>query len=169
MDGGSVHMTIRQLRTAVVLAALGAGAAPVPADGGRIECPMPPPPCAAMRQASLVFVADVVAASSGTERINERGSRVVPYRVRFRIVEAFKGLDKTQTELDAQTDHNVEAPQFHTGRRYLVYARGAIDGVLVTTCTRSRRIDSPGRSEQRLIDSELRALRGCRRNAGGRV
>lgn len=113
------------------------------------------PACDALKQASLVFVADVTWAGIPAERIDKRSSRAVPQRVQLKVVERFKGVSNEQRVLETSIAFASAETVFLTqGRRYLIYARMREDGTWDTSCSGTKPIDE--------ATDDLRQLRQCR-------
>jgi hypothetical protein len=111
-------------------------------------------PCEALRQASVVFVADVIEAGEPAERISQTQSRPAPQAVRFKIIERFKGLSPDQAEISAKIAFSSAETVFVTaGKRYLVYARERSDGTWDTNCSATKPVDEAAQ--------ELAVLRQC--------
>ena len=89
----------------------------------------------------LVFVADVL----GTEWPTQRES--LNYRVRFRVIEAFRGIDVGERVLEFQS--TAESFSFAASQRVLVYAYGAL-GNYSTQCTATRVVASHDREVKEL-------------------
>lgn len=100
----------------------------------------------------LVFVADVL----GTEWSSQRES--LNYRVRFRVIEAFKGVDVGERVLEFRS--TAESFYFAAPQRVLVYAFGAL-GNYSTQCTATRLVASDDREVK-----ELRRLTRTSATAG---
>jgi hypothetical protein len=56
-------------------------------------------PCDALKQSSLVFVADVLEAGPPEAPISESQSRAAPQPARFKIVERFNGVSPDRKEI----------------------------------------------------------------------
>jgi hypothetical protein len=116
-------------------------------DFVRAECLIPPPPCQALSQASLVVIADVLEA---TQPWVER-SQVVT----LNIIERFKDVLPSQKQLTLKVQSNVETVFLEKGKRYLIYAFQVRPGEWGTSCSRTRVVTD--------ADPELKQLRQCRR------
>jgi hypothetical protein len=96
-------------------------------------------PCAAWRQSSIVFVADVIEAGSPWEQVNETTVKPAAQTARFKIVEGFKGVPADRQEITAKIAYSsVETVFVTAGVRYLVYAQERSDGTWNTTCSRTK-------------------------------
>ena len=89
----------------------------------------------------LVFVADVL----GIEQSIQPES--TSYRVRFQVIEAFRGIDVGERVLEFQS--TAESFSFEASQRVLVYAHGALDKYS-TQCTTTRVVASEDREVQEL-------------------
>jgi hypothetical protein len=125
----------------MVLAALVLASANIAAA----SCPAPGPVDASYRGANLVFVGEVVSIdpASGPTR-----SGVVT-RVRFRIIELFKGVTPANGDLELQPS-SEEFP-YEVGQRVLVYAVRGSTG-WSTACTRTKKLSAS--------DTEVAIIRG---------
>ena len=133
------------LTTAVVLAVL---------KSLSVECTVPPPPCAALEQSSIVFVGEALAAGPFEQKVGPDRFRLIPQSVRFRVIERFKGLTGEQNEVAASIAVQVEGFLFVAGPQYLVYARAGSDGKWHTGCSRTGTL--------KLRSADLRELRSCK-------
>jgi hypothetical protein len=116
------------------------------------ECISPPPPCEALKQSSIVVLADVLDATiPKSER--RPGEFIGRLDVRLRVVERFKGIPKNPPEITASIPFNAETIFLEQGQTYLVYANVSQAGNWQTSCTRTR----PAKP----ADDELRVLRQC--------
>jgi hypothetical protein len=120
--------------------------APAPAYA---DCDVGGPICNAFGRAKLVFLGDVVEVTSP-----KAGSPAL--RVRFRVIEAFKGVSDSDLVLAFQL--SPEEFRFVQGQRLLVYA-SQWRGYWKAGCTRTREAVS--------TDSELAAVRGLSQNRSG--
>ena len=110
--------------------------------------------CEALRQASVVFVADIIEVGSPEERISQTQSRPAPQPLRFKIIERFKGLSPDQQEISAKIAFSSAETVFvAAGKRYLVYARQRSDGTWDTNCSATKLVDEAAH--------ELAELRQC--------
>jgi hypothetical protein len=113
------------------------------------------PACDALKSASIVLVADVVAADQPAVRIDESHAHMIPQRVRLRVVERFKGVSAERRELQANIAiRSAEAVFLANGQRYLIYARMREDGTWDTACSGTKPIEAAG--------EDLKQLRQCR-------
>ena len=96
----------------------------------------------------LVFVAEVL----GFEKSNQPES--LNYRVRFRVIEAFRGINSGERVLEFQS--SAESFRFAVSQRVLVYAHGTA-GNYSTHCTATRIVT--------LDDSEVKELRRLSRRS----
>lgn len=126
------------------------------------ECLTPPPPCEAMKQASVVVLAHVVDATRPGEQPNRPGERFMRHDARLRVLERFKGIAAGQTELTISIPYNMETTVLSKAETYLIYAdvntagdwhSGKV-GDWQTSCTRTKVADSD--------DQEVRTLRQCK-------
>jgi hypothetical protein len=119
------------------------------------ECVVLRPPCDAFKDAAYVFVADAIEVGSALEQVAPNRTRFVPQSVRFKVLEAFKGLSKQKPDLRVLVHSgNPEAVLFDSGKRYVVYASARKDGAWDTACSRTRILERN--------DKEVRQLRSCR-------
>jgi hypothetical protein len=84
----------------------------------------------------VVFVGDVLGFESSDQR------EFLAYRVRFRIIEAFRGIDMGEQVL--QFRQTAESFPFAASQRVLVYAHGTLDDYS-TQCTATRVVASDDR------------------------
>jgi hypothetical protein len=116
------------------------------------ECLVPPPPCDALKRSTHVFLADVQSAAD----------MVSPQAVTFAVLESFKGIAEGQQTFEGRFGAlTFEAVTFVPQRRYLVYANLQTDGILSTSCSRSREVPPTADRVGGDITSEIRALRSC--------
>jgi hypothetical protein len=120
----------------------------------RAECIIPPPPCEALKQVSVVALVDVVDAIGPGEQPNRFGERFMRHDARLRIVERFKGIPADQNELSISIPFNAETTVLSKGKTYLVYAFVDTAGDWQTSCTRTKVSDAD--------DEEVRILRQCK-------
>lgn len=145
------------LTTAVVLAAVWSYETPV----GACTCMQPGPPCDATWRASAVFVGEAsepVLTDTGTGVEYHAGRRLVsnPIRVRFKILEAFRGV--TGLVVDVYTNENSAACgfAFSANRTYLVYAYEHNGRFTANICSRTKLASAAG--------EDLAYLRGAARS-----
>ena len=117
------------------------------------ECGVLRPPCDALKDAAYVFVADAVEVGSHLEQIAPDSTRFVPQPVRFKVLEAFKGVSKQKTDLRVLVHSGNPSGVVRRGKRYVVYASPRMDGAWDTACFRTRIIERD--------DKEVRQLRSC--------
>jgi hypothetical protein len=155
----SMMMSLR----GAILSGLVTIAVVLPGARVKAECIVPPPPCIALERSSHVFIADAIEASSEFKVVEPRGSALLPQRVRFRIVEAFKGVVKGQTQVDSNTDSAAigESVLFRSGTRYVVYAAAGSNGVWATACSRTWAVDMTSSKQRELLNAEIIELRKC--------
>ena len=123
-------------------------------SGVDAACVVPPPPCEAMRLATHVFLADADFAGSHLTS---------PQPVQFNVIEAFKGIAKGERAFEGRFEAlNAEAISFFSQRRYFVYANLQADGILYTSCSRTRELPQDDDRFARDIAVELGTLRRCR-------
>jgi hypothetical protein len=120
--------------------------APTPAYA---DCAAPGPICDAFRRATIVFLGDVAEITAP-----KTGSRAL--RVRFRVIEGFKGV--SASDLALAFEPSSEEFNFVQGQRLLVYAI-QWRGYWMAACTRTREAVS--------TDSEVAAVRGLSQNRSG--
>ena len=72
------------------------------------ECITPPPPCAALKQASVVALVEAIEGHRQEEVPNRPGSFYVRTNVRLRILERFKGLLPSQRDLAVMMPFRAE-------------------------------------------------------------
>jgi hypothetical protein len=128
----------------------------LPAPGGRsYECLVPPPPCEALQQASIVLVADLLESDSADDELLP-GSNLPPQSVRLKVIERFKGVTKEQVELKARIWFDSNSVLLKDGKRFLVYATSlkGYQDVWLTGCTRTKPLNESNRAE-------LQQLRKC--------
>ena len=113
------------------------------------------PPCEALRQASVVFIADVLEAGPFRREISPTSYGPAPQPVRFAVIERFKGIPADHQDIATNIAFSSAETVFVTaGVRYLVYARTRQDGNWDTSCSRTK----PAAE----AISELSELRQCR-------
>jgi hypothetical protein len=116
------------------------------ATGAGAEC-FVRPACEALKNEGWKFV--FVAETRSVQSFD-----MDPQHVRFKIIEAFKGVRKDQRELDVRIFiRSSETIYLEQGKRYLVYATERKDGTWSLGCSMTRVIEPD--------DDELRALRKC--------
>ena len=85
------------------------------------ECPIPPPPCEALKGATYVFVADLEYAGASSEQVRPNVRQFVPQPVRFQVVEVFKGVEVGAPHVEARIrSDSADAILFRAANRYLV-------------------------------------------------
>ena len=85
--------------------------------------------------------------------------------MQFKVIEAFKGIARGERAFEGQLEAppaNAEAIAFFSQRRYFVYASLQADGILYTSCSRTRELPQNDERFARDIAEELRTLRRCR-------
>jgi hypothetical protein len=113
-------------------------------------CLVPPPPCEAVRQSSIVLVADVLASWFESSPIAPNVARLGPQRARLRPLERFKGPE-LQAEIIVWIPLNSETVVLDRDVRYLIYAT-ELNGQWQTTC-RTKPVTQAA--------EELKELRQC--------
>jgi len=113
-------------------------------------CPAPPPPCEALAQADVVFVADVIEL---TVFANDRLLEGL-HQIRFDVIEAFKGVKPA--ELWALFYSGLEKDSFARGVRYLIFANRRPTGAFVSGCSLTRQLRGLDAGE---LGSQLRACK----------
>ncbi len=124
------------------------------------QCIVPPAPCEALKKADYVFLGDVEAQpGAASEEAGPGAGRRLPQVVRFRIIEAFKGVAASDRHIEARNRADgADMTVFRAGNRYLVYAKRERDGVWSTECSRTALVRQAG--DER-FQAELRELRRC--------
>ena len=118
----------------------------------------PPPPREAADQSAAVFAGEVASADTAA---TSDGVRLV--RVTFRVLGAFKGVDKEAVVYTSDNSAACGFP-FEVGEQYLVYA-GEADGRLHTgLCTRTK---SLAQADEDLEALDLRIGEGRKPSCGG--
>jgi len=118
------------------------------------SCPSIPPSCEALAKADLVFIADVLEATSVPRR-NDRG---MPYpegitNYRFNVVEGVKGIEPGEFRAQFYYGGGSDLNSFGLGLRYLIFANRAATGIYKSGCSLTREIRKTGEGEW------LRAMR----------
>ena len=116
------------------------------------------PVCGAFERATVVFVGEVT--DKGTIEHEVRPGTVMrgPQRVRFKIVERFRGFTDEETEIEAEILGTSAETVFITrGGRHLVYAREVTKGKWDTSCTPTKPLQTAADEE------ELKQVRACAR------
>jgi hypothetical protein len=109
-----------------------------------------------------VFLADIQHAGAESEEVRPNVWAFVPQPVRFRVLEAFKGVRVETRQLDAWIKSgSAEAILFRTGKQYLVYATRERDGIWSTVCSRTTLNQQINGKNDEPIAQELRELRNC--------
>ncbi|MCB0216160.1 MAG: hypothetical protein H6648_02285 [Caldilineae bacterium] len=97
------------------------------------SCLPPPPPPQALEQAVQVFDGSVV----GIEQVDP-DSPFGAQRVDFVVHTQWKGVTEGRIRLETAGDSAMCGYSFQLGRRYLVYATGALEAPTVTNCSRTQ-------------------------------
>jgi len=98
-------------------------------------CPQPGTTCEQVAKADLVFLADVLEATSVPRR-NEQGGLmpegIVTYR--FNVLEGLKGIEPGEFRVQFYWGGGQDLDSFRTGRRYLIFATRTASGIYRSGC-----------------------------------
>jgi hypothetical protein len=128
---------------------IGAAALVISCIRVQAECWTPLPPCASLKQNTVVVLAEVLGPRDSQDR-----SEGPWFDVRLRVIERFKGVPPSQAEIQASFIGTAESIVPARGRTYLVYANVAPSGQWNTSCSRTRPVTATD-------DDEVRVLRQC--------
>ena len=128
-----------------VIACLTCVAIPLRLDA---SCPRPGPPCEELAKADLVFIAEVLEATSVPRRDGQ--GRAYPDGItnyRFNVLEAFKGVNTGEFRAQFYFGGAQDLDSFQSGRRYLIFANRALTGIHKSGCSLTREITKTGEGE----------------------
>jgi hypothetical protein len=139
------RMRVPLMRQALIIASLACAAAPLRLSA---SCAPPPPPCEAVAKADLVFIADVLDATSVTRRDDQ--GRPFPDGItnyRFTVLESLKGIETGEFRAQFYFGAARDDDSFASGRRYLILANRDAFGVYRSGCSLTREIKKVGEAE----------------------
>lgn len=102
-------------------------------------CMPSPPPIIALTEADAVFegvVIDIAVEAKASENPNSISSNDL-MRIRFRVLQAWKGLEVNETVVFTARDSASCGYVFQIGSRYIVYARSGERGLITGCCSRT--------------------------------
>jgi hypothetical protein len=111
-------------------------------------CPYPRPPCEELAKADLVFIAEVLEATSVPRR-DEQG-RPYPEGIthyRFNVLEGLKGIEAGEFEAQFYFGGGKDLDSFTPGSRYLIFATRGKTGIYMSGCSLTREITKTGERE----------------------
>ena len=111
-------------------------------------CPYPGTPCEELAKADLVFIAEILEATS-IPRTDEQG-RPYPDGItsyRFNILEGLKGIEASEFRAQFYFGGGQDLNDFEPGRRYLIFANRAGTGIYRSGCSLTREITKTGEGE----------------------
>lgn len=100
-------------------------------------CDVPPPPCEALKHATVVMVADIIEAIPPATTSGPSFLLKIPERFRLKVVEGFKGVRLQEREMTPRIPYSSETVVLEAGKRYLLYAQ-EYRGNWSTSCTRTK-------------------------------
>src|SRR5262249_10297731 len=111
-------------------------------------CQRPASPCEELAKADLVFIAEVLEATSVPRR-DEQGR---PYpdgitNYRFKVLEGLKGVNIGEFRAPFYFGGGQDLDYFQSGRRYLIFANRALTGIYKSGCSLTREITKTGEQE----------------------
>ena len=115
-------------------------------------CLPPPPPCDALRDTTLVLLADVLETGYGELLA---GNPLRPQTARLKVIERLKGIQKENDEITATIWFDSNSVMLEAGKQFLVYANPlkGLPAVWSTGCSRTKPLSDSG--------GELEQLRQC--------
>jgi hypothetical protein len=123
------------------------------------SCMQPGTICEELAKADLAFVAVVL----GATHIPDRDDQGRPYprgvtTYRFNVLEGLKGIQAGEFSADFYFNPGGDLDTFHTGRRYVIFAKRAATGIYLSGCSLTREITKIGEIEWwPAMHAELRA------------
>src|SRR6476620_3793497 len=91
------------------------------------ECITPPPPCEALKEASVVALVEAIEGHRMEDVPNRPGVVRVRTDVRLRILELLKGVLPDQREVAVIMPFRAETAWLSTGKTYLAYAYAGVN------------------------------------------
>ena len=132
-------------RLLMVVACLTGAAMPLSVGA---ECMVPGSSCEELAKADLVFIAEVLEATS-VPHTNKQG-RTYPDGImsyRFNVLEGLKGIKAGEFSAQFYFGEGQDRDSFTPGHRYVIFANRATTGIYLSGCSLTREITKIGETE----------------------